>query len=116
MQPIVVDGILYATTPSLKAFALNAATGKQLWIFNPFKDRQARYRPNRGVMYWEDGKDKRILYTAGTNLFALDANTGNPVTSFGVNGSVDLHEGLGSDMATDVKYLAVTSTTSWRYL
>jgi quinoprotein glucose dehydrogenase len=62
-------------------------------------------------MYWEDGKDKRILYTAGTNLFALDANTGKPVTSFGVNGSVDLHVGLGSDMTTDVKSLAVTSTT-----
>lgn len=110
-QPIVIDGILYATTPSLKVFALNAATGQQLWIFDPFTDRQARYRPNRGVMYWEDGDDKRILYTAGIHLFALDAKTGKPVQSFGANGKVDLHEGLGDDLDMDVKYLAVTATT-----
>lgn len=110
-QPIIIDGILYATTPSLKVFALNAATGQQLWIFDPFKDRQARYRPNRGVMYWEDGSDKRILYTAGIHLFALDAKTGKPVQTFGANGKVDLHEGLGEDLNMDVKYLAVTSTT-----
>lgn len=110
-QPIVIDGTLYATTPSLKAFALNAATGQQLWIFDPFTDRQARYRPNRGVMYWENGDDKRILYTAGIHLFALDAKTGKPVQSFGADGKVDLHEGLGDDLDIDVKYLAVTSTT-----
>ncbi len=110
-QPIVVHGILYATTPSLKVFALNAATGKHLWTFDPFTDKQARYRPNRGVMYWEDGEKKQILYTAGIYLFALDAATGKPVLSFGKNGKVDLHEGLGEDRDIDVKYLAVTSTT-----
>ncbi len=110
-QPIIVDGVLYATTPSLKVFALDASTGKQRWIFDPFTDRQARYRPNRGVMYWEDGDDKRILYTAGANLYALDAKTGKPVAGFGVDGKVDLHEALGTDMDVDVKYLAVTATT-----
>ncbi len=109
-QPIVIDGILYATTPSLKVFALEAGTGKLLWNFNPFTGSQARYRPNRGVMYWEAKGDKRILYVAGSNLFALNAENGKPINSFGAEGKVDLHEGLGNERY-DVKELAVTATT-----
>lgn len=101
-QPIVVDGVLYGTSPRLKLFAVDAATGKQRWQFNPFADpnKRPRFHPMRGVMYWEDsdhshGTDKRILYTVGSTLYAIDAETGKPVESFGRNGEVDLHEGLG---------------------
>ena len=66
-QPIVVDGILYGTTPRLKLFALDAATGQEHWRFDPFADpaKKPRFQPMRGVVYWEDGNgaDKRILYT-----------------------------------------------------
>lgn len=110
-QPIVIDGILYATTPGLKAFALRAATGEPLWKFDPFTDKQARYRPNRGVMYWADGGDKRILYVAGPHLYALDAKTGKLIDSFGKNGKVDLHDGLETIPNREIKDLAITSTT-----
>src|SRR5690606_21299506 len=109
-QPIVVDGILYGTTAKLRLFALHAGTGEQLWKFDPFSDGQLRYRPNRGVNYWEEGEDKRILYTAGSNLFSIDAKTGIPVESFGINRKVDLHTGLENDWY-EVNDLAVTSTS-----
>src|SRR3546814_7565436 len=107
---MLVDVFLYATTAKLKLSALNASTGEQLWKFDPFTKGQARYRPNRGVNYWEEGDDKRILYTAGPNLFAIDATNGKLIESFGVNGKVDLHIGLENDRY-DVQDLAVTSTT-----
>ncbi|WP_353719744.1 PQQ-binding-like beta-propeller repeat protein [Dyadobacter sp. 676] len=94
-QPIVIDGIMYGTTPRLKVFALEAATGRELWKFDPFEGRRPRFHPMRGVVYWSDGKDKRILFTAGPSLFALNAETGVPVKSFGKNGEVDFHDGLG---------------------
>lgn len=98
-QPIVIDGIMYGTTPRLKVFALEAATGKELWKFDPFEGKRPRYHPMRGVVYWSDGKDKRILFTAGPALFALNATTGKPVETFGQGGEVDFHDGLG-DAAT----------------
>ena len=106
-NPIVVDGVLYATSPKLKAFALDAATGKELWRFDPFKDRDAR-GVNRGVAYWEDGEDRRILYAAGSKLYALDADTGQPVEDFGQGGTVDLKEGLDRDVS-DEAYVAASS-------
>ncbi|WP_052731330.1 outer membrane protein assembly factor BamB family protein [Spirosoma radiotolerans] len=115
-QPIVVNGILYGTTPKLKLFALRASTGEQLWLFDPFKDKPARYNPNRGVLYWENsapnsGPDKRILYSAGPTLFAIDALTGKPVAQFGKNGAVDMREGLIDNPQQDITKLAVTATS-----
>src|ERR1700748_697678 len=82
-QPIVVHGVLYGTTPELKLFALDAATGKQLWKFDPAAKAQGYNSMNRGVNYWEDVDDKRILYSAGSNLYAVNAVTGDPISSFG---------------------------------
>ena len=96
-NPIVVHGVLYATSPQLKVFALDAATGQQKWTFDPFAagaDRNA-LGVNRGVVFWESGDDQRILVAAGQRLYALDARTGRPVPSFGQNGSASLKEGLG---------------------
>lgn len=113
-NPIIVNGVMYASTPKLKFFAVDAATGKNKWTFDPTQtlaDGNQRMRfilnNNRGVTYWESGEDKRILFTASSWLYALDANTGSPITSFGDNGRVDLHEGLGRD----VNELFITSTS-----
>ena len=106
-NPIVVDGVLYATSPKLKAFALDAGTGKELWRFDPFKDQNAR-GVNRGVAYWEEGEDRRILYAAGSKLYALDADTGKPVEGFGQGGAVNLKEGLDRDVS-DEAYVAASS-------
>ncbi|MGN6435932.1 MAG: outer membrane protein assembly factor BamB family protein [Agriterribacter sp.] len=104
-NPIMVDGVLYATSPGLKLFALNAETGKEKWVFNP-KDTTHNKTPtpfsaalNRGVTYWTDGTDKRILYTAGAYLFCVNAADGKLVPSFGEQGVVNLREGLGRDVA-----------------
>jgi quinoprotein glucose dehydrogenase len=106
-QPIVVHGVLYGTTPDLKLFAVDASTGKEIWIFSP----SDKPHQNRGVMYWEDGTDKRVLYTVGSNLYAVDAVTGKSVTSFGVQGKTDLHAGLQTNLDHDVSLLGVNATS-----
>jgi quinoprotein glucose dehydrogenase len=107
-QPIVVDGVLYATNPNLVLFALDAAQGTKLWSFAPPKKRM-RFNMNRGVMYWNNGEQQRILYSAGSFLYALDAKTGKLVTDFGDSGKVDLHVGL--DLNHGVSDLSVSATT-----
>ncbi|HVU96946.1 MAG TPA: bile acid:sodium symporter [Puia sp.] len=109
-QPIVVDGVLYGTGPALGLFAVNAGNGKPIWKFSAPYERM-RFNTNRGVLYWEQGSDKRILYSAGSNLYAIDAATGKLVNSFGKNGIVDLHEGLGEGLGHPVDNLMVTATT-----
>ncbi len=100
-QPIVVNGVLYASSPMKKFFALEGATGKQIWLFDPLKEiSEGEYAwagTNRGLTYWESGNDKRILLTVGAYLFALNAQTGEVIRSFGTNGKVDLHEDLDYD-------------------
>ncbi len=108
-QPIVVNGVMYGTNATLKLFAVEAATGKELWKFDPFKDTVARYNVNRGVAYWESGNDKRIIFCAGPTLFAIDAGSGKIITSFGNNGKVDLHEGLSINF--DASNAAISATT-----
>ncbi len=96
---IIVDGILYGTTPKMKLFALDAATGEEKWVFNPSdttggKKVSFSLNNNRGVTYWQEGEEKRLFYTAGANIFAIDASTGKIFSQFGIEGMVDLHEGL----------------------
>ena len=92
-NPIIVDGVLYATSANQWAYAVEAATGKQVWSFDPLDGKQGG-EVNRGLTYWEAGNDKRILMSANNFLFALDARTGKPISSFGVNGKIDLKIGL----------------------
>src|SRR5262245_48180443 len=91
-NPIVVDGVLYATTPKLKVFALDAATGRELWKFDPTpgQTRTPRYR-HRGVVVHKD----RVFVTQRNRLWALDRKTGQPILTFGDSGRVDLRQGLG---------------------
>lgn len=109
-NPIIVNGILYATSPRLKLLALDASTGKANWVFDPFADTatsKVEINANRGVTYWADGKDQRIFYSAGSFLYAINASTGKRIPSFGVDGKIDLHDGLDRD----VKDLYVSSTS-----
>jgi quinoprotein glucose dehydrogenase len=107
-NPIVVDGILYGTSPRLKLFALNAATGEPKWIFDPYaediitnNDPYAYYKISRGVTFWKDDKstDKRIFYSVGSKTFAVDAATGKSIKQFGKGGYFDLTENLDRDLA-----------------
>ena len=92
VNPIIVEGVLYGVTSAVRAFALEAATGRELWRFgDPLKNFAST---SRGVAYWSDGTDKRVLHTIGSTLYALDAKTGKPIPTFGDNGKVDLHTGL----------------------
>src|SRR4051812_10729843 len=93
-SPLEVGGVLYGITPTQKIVALDAATGKLLWKFDSgIKGMQ----PDRGVAYWSDKDDKRILVGVMNFLYALDATTGKPVPVFGTNGRVDLQENLGRE-------------------
>ncbi|MEJ6539000.1 MAG: hypothetical protein QNL94_01300, partial [Halioglobus sp.] len=113
---IVIEGILYCTSPLLHLFALNAATGEELWRFNPSSDFGLLPNPNRGVAYWEGYSDDataapegvpRILFTAGSFLYAINARTGKPILAFGNDGKVDLHEGLSTRFSDE----AINATT-----
>ncbi|MBL7873573.1 MAG: PQQ-binding-like beta-propeller repeat protein [Cyclobacteriaceae bacterium] len=108
-NPIMIDGVLYGVGPQMKLFAIDAATGIHKWTFDvnantEFDSNRSAFHNminSRGVAYWSDGKeDKRIFFTAGSNTFAIDAATGKPISSFGDNGSIDLHENLGRDVST----------------
>jgi len=91
-NPIVIDGVMYATTPKLQVFALDASSGKQLWRFDPQNGAPPTSRiRHRGVVVTGD----RVLFNYRNRLYALDRKTGQPIPSFGTNGWVDLREGLG---------------------
>ncbi|MEN2283330.1 PQQ-binding-like beta-propeller repeat protein [Algoriphagus sp. SE2] len=99
-QPIVVNGLLYGTTPKLNVFAVDAATGEEVWRFDPFQilgGENSWAGTNRGVTYWQDGEDRRILFGAGNWLMALDALSGQPISSFGEGGKVDLRKDLDTE-------------------
>ncbi|MES1219043.1 MAG: PQQ-binding-like beta-propeller repeat protein, partial [Bacteroidota bacterium] len=82
----------------LKLIALNPLTGKEIWKFNPFVNEEAS-GVNRGVTYWSDENDKRIFFSAGSYLYALNADNGSLISAFGDKGKVDLRIGLGRDPA-----------------
>ena len=98
-NPIIVNGMMYVTSPKLKLIALDPVAGGEIWRFDPFHGEEAT-GVNRGVTYWEDGKDKRIFFSAGSYLYALDAADGKLVSGFGSGGKVDLRQGLGRDTST----------------
>jgi quinoprotein glucose dehydrogenase len=90
-SPLIVGGVLFGITPTQKIFALDAAVGKLLWRFDSgIKGTQ----PDRGLAYWSQGDDRRILVGVMNFLYALDAQTGKPIPTFGTDGRVDLREGL----------------------
>jgi quinoprotein glucose dehydrogenase len=91
-SPIIVGETLYGITPSQKVFALDAATGRLLWKFDSgIKGTQ----PDRGLSYWTDGHESRILVGVMNFVYALNTSTGKPIPTFGNSGRIDLRENLG---------------------
>lgn len=106
--PIVIGGVLYTSTPALAVIALRADRGTLLWRFDPFAGARRATHVNRGVVYWTDGaRDRRIFFTAGRKLYALNADDGRLVNGFGNSGSIDLADGLGRKIGD--AYLVATS-------
>ena len=102
-NPIIVNGLMYFTTPRLDAVALNAVTGEEVWKFVSSEHTPGRkvFRGrSRGVTYWEVEGGKRIFHFVNNKVYALDAITGKLITAFGKNGSIDLRENLGVDSTT----------------
>jgi quinoprotein glucose dehydrogenase len=104
-NPIVVSGVMYVTTPKTRVAAIDAATGKEIWRFDAGNGRATH--PNRGVSYWTDGSQSRILITIGHDLLSLDAKTGKLVPDFGNQGRVDLRAAF--ERPLDEVSLSVTS-------
>src|ERR1041384_8542253 len=98
--PLMVNGMLYATAGTRRSVvALKADTGELVWTHAEFEGQRAVNAPRqlsgRGLSYWTDGKEERILYvTTGYRLIALDAKTGVRVPSFGKDGVIDLKVGV----------------------
>jgi len=96
--PLMVNGVVYTTAGTRRAIvALDAGTGEQLWMHSEQEGPRGAAAPRqlsgRGLAYWSDGKEARILYvTPGYQLVALDARTGIRVPGFGTNGMVDLKQ------------------------
>jgi quinoprotein glucose dehydrogenase len=96
-NPLIIDGVLYGASPRQKIFALDAATGAQRWLFDPYPSDTTSSGVTRGLAYFEEGNDKRLFVCASYKLFCLDANTGKQVTTFNDSGFVDLRKGLRND-------------------
>ena len=97
--PLMVDGVLYISTPLHQAAVIDAGTGETLWVYDP-KSYLGAPSPHgnllsfnsRGLAYWTDGQEERLLW--GNNqgyLLAVDARTGEPIRDFGDNGRVGSH-------------------------
>lgn len=96
-NPIIVDGVMYVLARHSSLVALNAATGKEIWIHANLPGLSTR-----GIAYWEskDGQDRRLIFALNDYLEEIDARTGQSILSFGKNGLVNLKEGLGRDPKT----------------
>ena len=106
--PLIIDGVMYITTNHLRVCALNAATGKEIWSFDPFENGKSKWRlasggVNRGAAYWSDGKpggQRRIFHgTSDGQLFSLDAKTGQLDPKFADAGVKNLREDIARDLS-----------------
>src|SRR4051794_167386 len=98
-NPLVVDNVMYVLGKDNAVIALDASTGREVWVHDNNKPRSVTHR---GINYWEskDRSDRRLFYSTNNILHALDATTGKLIPSFGDHGDVDLREGLGREPKT----------------
>jgi len=127
--PLMVDGVLYFTTPTSRVIAVDGETGKQIWAFDPFAGQTGSRRPipNRGAAYWEgasavtctgekDGRDQRLFYaTLDGRLLALDPVHGRPCVGFGEGGAISLRKGV-TDGWPDGRYEVTSPPAIYRDL
>jgi quinoprotein glucose dehydrogenase len=101
---LIIAGVLYTATPTRKVIALDAATGREIWQWDPAIGRGAGARRQRGLVFWqnEDGGEQRIFTGARNYLYALDPKTGRPIRTFGDNGSIHLGQGLDEEAPPNV--------------
>src|SRR5439155_12737831 len=119
--PLMIDGVLYVTTPYNNLAALDAETGRELWRFDGegYKLGQLLSASGwklRGTAFWRDGNKLRILLNSRKRLFCLDAQTGKPVPSFGNNGWVSLTEALARVSETTTHYTQSSPTLIYKDL
>ena len=96
---LIVDGILYTVAQDRRIIALNAATGEEIWIWDPVKEKAGKgSRRKRGLVFWRDEAtgEARLFNVIGNSLFAIDMKTGASIRSFGNNGRVPLKTGLNT--------------------
>lgn len=96
---LIIRGILYTPTATREILALDAATGKVIWKWDPGQEKTGRGRQRqRGLVYWENdqGEERRILTGVKGHLFAVDPDTGKTIREFGENGSINLGSGLNT--------------------
>lgn len=101
-NPLIIGGVLYGSSPNLKIFALDAASGEELWRFDTPREHSFLPNPNRGLSYWWNEKTSkaRILFSADYYLYSINAQTGKLDRAFGDKGRVDLrldYPGLDPD-------------------
>ena len=107
-NPLIVGRTLYAYSPTQKVIALDAATGTLIWKFDSgIEGRQ----PARGLAYWTDGKEEHIFAGVMNFLYCLDAGTGQPVSSFGENGRIDLRKGVAEFRGEDYQKQSIALTS-----
>jgi quinoprotein glucose dehydrogenase len=104
-SPIIIDSILYGVRPGVKAFALHAATGQEIWSFSDTTRKWSHV--SRGVTYWKEQNDARIYVGIGHHLYALHARTGKPIEEFADQGRLDLRTGLPDE--AKAKYVIATT-------
>lgn len=118
--PLVIDDVMYFSTPASRVIALDAETGRELWIFSPWgkRRRPAHDKPSRGVSYWPGNAAMPARILAGTSdgrLIALNAHTGLPVPGFGEEGEIDLRKGF-ADQFPDSIYDVTSPPVIYRNL
>ena len=100
---LIVKGVLYTASPTRKVIALDAATGRELWKWDPATERSGKgSQRQRGLVYWENDKggEGRLFTGVSGFVFALDPQTGEVIRSFGENGSINLETGLNTPGVT----------------
>lgn len=107
-NPLIIDKKFYGVSPKLKLFSLDAKSGSEIWVFDPFKNDKKYFDNNdtsvnvcRGITYFEDIlQNSYIFYGVGSKLFKVNSKNGEPDFTFGNNGFIDLHTGLGENSSS----------------